>query len=269
VKPDPRNSVGPAAAWHFRLAAGLFGAAAAVELGAQAVRGPGGAGPWGWLALLGTGAWVVGLVWRERVGVARSWQLCLWVMVVSLLVVLLAAWRGFLFGRLEFPGREFPRLGPVPLSGPLLWWLVVGGGFLVAEGLWGESRAGVSAFTALVAVLLALLLLPFLGPVRGYWRWSGGPGFLGVSWELLVGWIVLSLGLALGLVIMGENWSPPEARARRQAWAPAAVLLTLTVVCLCAALQTRLWLAVGFGAANAAVFITVLARFLRAPAART
>ena len=284
MRPEDRISIGTTAGWHFRLAAGLFAAAAAVELGAQALRGAGGAGPLGWLALLGSGAWVVGLVWRERVGIRAAWECWGWVSLISLLLMLMAARFGFLFGRLEFPGGEFPTVGPVPLTVPLLWWLMVGGGFLVAEGLWGELRAGVSAFTALIAVLLALMLLPFLGPVRGYWRWpegstgsplagssgspQGGPGFLGVSWEVLVGWVVLSLGLALGLVIMGENWSSAEARTRRQAWAPAAVLLTLTLVCLLASLQARLWLAVGFGGANALVFATVLARCLRAPAAR-
>ena len=269
MRPGDRISIGTAAGWHFWLAAGLFAAAAAVELGAQVLSGAGGAGPLGWLALLGSGAWVVGLVWRERVGIRAAWECWGWVSLISLLLMLMAARFGFLFGRLEFPGGEFPTVCPVPLTVPLLWWLMVGGGFLVAEGLWGELRAGVSAFTALIAVLLALMLLPFLGPVRGYWRWLGGPGFLGVSWEVLVGWVVLSLGLALGLVIMGENWSSAEARTRRQAWAPAAVLLVITLVCLLASLQARLWLAVGFGAANALVFATVLARCLRAPAART
>jgi len=267
VSPEARISIGTAATWHFRLAAGVFAAAAAAELAAEAVRGAAGGGTAGWLALLATASWVVGLVWRERVGILRAWQCWIWVALGSLMMTLLAARHGFLFGRLEFPGGEVPAVGPVPLSVPLLWWLVVGGGYLVVEGLWGELRAGVSAFTALIAVQMALMLLPFLGRLRGYWRWPAGPGFLGVSWEVLVAWVVLSLGLALGLVILGENWSSAEARGRRQAWAPAAVLLTLTVVCLLASLQARLWLAVTFSAANAAVFGTVLGRCVRPPRA--
>lgn len=265
MSPEARISVGTAATWHFRLAGGLFAAAVVAELGAQVVRGAAGGGPAGWLALLATASWVVGLVWRERVGILRAWQCGLWIGLGSLVITLLATRHGFLFGRLEFRGGETPAVGPVPLSVPLLWWLVVGGGFLVVEGLWGELRAGVSAFTALIAVQMALMLLPFLGRLRGYWRWPAGRGFLGVSWEVLVAWVTLSLGLALGLVILGENWSSAEARGRRQAWAPAAVLLTLTLVCLVASLQARLWLAVIFSVANAAVFGTVLGRCLRPP----
>jgi Carotenoid biosynthesis protein len=267
VTPGTEFSIGTASTGHFRLAAGLFAVAAAVELGAEAVHGVAGAGPRGWLALLAAGSWVVGLVWRERVGIFRAWQCAVWVTLGSLVLMLLAVRHGFLFGRLEFAGGS-PALGPVPLSVPLLWWLVVGGGFLVVEGLWGESRAGVSGFTALIAVQLALMLLPFLGRLRGYWRWPAGAGFLGVSWDVLVAWLILSLGLALGLVIMGENWSSAEARTGRQAWAPAAVLLTLTLVCLTASLQARLWLAATFAAANAVVFTSVLVRCLRPPADR-
>lgn len=271
-----RSTVGTAAAWHFRLAAGLFGAAAAAELGAQAVRGVAGAGPAGWLALLTTAAWVIGLVWRERLGIGRAWVCLLWVMLMSLLVMMLAARRGVLFGRIDFVGREVPAVGQVPLSVPLLWWLVVGGCFLVVEGLWGELRAGVSAFTALITVQMALMLLPFLTSLRGYWRWSAEPGgppvaarvFLDIPWPVLVAWLTLSLVLALGLVILGENWSSAEARSRRQAWAPAAVLLTVTAICLGASLQARLWLAVAFSAVNAALFGTVVIWHLRGRGAR-
>lgn len=260
--------VGTAAAWHFRLAAGLFAAAAATELGAQAVRGAGGAGPVGWLALLGTAAWVVGLVWRERVGIRRAWTCLIWVMLMSLLVMMLAAGRGVLFGDIEFTGREACTLGRVPLSVPLLWWLVVGGCFLVVEGLWGELRAGVSAFTAVITVQMALMLLPFLTSLRGYWRWRAGGPFFDMPWMVLVAWMTLALGLSLGLVILGENWSSVEARTRRQAWTPAAVLLTLTVVCLGASLLARLWLAVTFSAVNAVLFGTVVVWYVRDRGAR-
>jgi hypothetical protein len=271
VRPEERISVGTAAAWHFRLAAGLFAAAAAGEFGAQAVRGVEGAGPTGWLALLGTGSWVVGLVWRERVGVGRAWRCVVWVVLMSLLVMMLATRHGFLFGHLEFIGREFPAVGPVPLSVPLLWWLMVGGGYLVVEGLWGELRAGVSAFTALIAVQMALMLLPFLTSLRAYWRWpagSAGGAFFGLPWAVLTAWLTLALGLSFGLVIVGENWSSPEARTRRQAWAPAAVLLTLTFVCLVASLLARLWLAVAFSAVNGVLFGTVVVWYLRERGAR-
>jgi hypothetical protein len=276
--------VGTAAGWHFRLAAGLFAAAAAVELGAQAVRGAAGAGPAGWLALLATAAWVVGLAWRERVGVRRAWICLVWVMLMSLFAMMLATRRGFLFGHINFIGREVPTVGQVPLSVPLLWWLVVGGCFLVVEGLWGELRAGVSAFTAVITVQMALMLLPFLTSLRGYWRWPAGSagsppagpagsppaggGFFGLPWAVLVAWLTLALGLSLGLVILGENLSSAEARTRRQAWVPAAVLLTVTAVCLGASLQARLWLAVAFSAVNAVLFGTVVVWYLRGRGAR-
>lgn len=271
MRPSARTSVGTTARWHFRLAVGLFSAAATAELAGQAARGPAGAGPAGWLALLGSAGWVVGLVWRERVGVFRAWLCAVWVMLTSLVVMNLAARNGFLFGNLAFTGPEWPALAGVPLSVPLLWWLVVGGSYLVVEGLWGEWRAGVSVFTALITVQLALMIMPFLSRLRGYWRWAAdstgsppaGGGLFGMPWTVLAAWFSVGLVLTFGLVILGDNWSSAEARTRRQAWTPAAVLLTLTVVCLGANLLAGLWLAVAFSAANGVLFGAVLVWYLR------
>jgi hypothetical protein len=271
VRPSARTSVGTAARWHFRLAVGVLATAAAVELAGQAVHGPAGAGPAGWLALLGAAGWVVGLVWRERVGVVRAWLCAVWVMLTSLLVMSLAERKGFLFGNLGFTGPEWVVFARVPLSVPLLWWLVVGGSYLVVEGLWGEWRAGVSVFTALITVQLALMILPFLSRLRGYWRWPAdstallpsGAGLFGVPWTVLTAWFLVGLALTFGLVVLGDNWSSAAARTRRQAWTPAAVLLTLTVVCLSANLLAGLWLAVAFSAANGVLFGAVLVWYLR------
>ncbi len=271
MRPDDRISVGTTARWHFRLAAGLFAAGAVGELVAQAVRGTPGAGRLGWTGLLLLAAWLVGLAWRERVGITRAWVCLVWVGLSSLVITMLAVRNGFLFGRLSFPAQALPTVGFVPVDVPLLWWVVVGGGYLVVEGLWGEMRAGVSAFTAVIATLLGLMLLPFVGDVRDYWRWPGArvgaaqfPGaFPGVPWSVLAGWFTLALGLGLGLVILGDNWSTTEARSRRQAWVPAAVLLGLAAVCLSANLLAHLWLAVGFSAANAMVFGAVLVWYQR------
>ncbi len=268
--------VGTAAGWHFWLVAGVLAVVVAGELAAQAIGGAAGAGAWGWLALLGAGGWVVGLVWRERVGVGRAWSCCVWVMVMSLLAMRLALRNGFLFGRIEFPGAQPLFFARVPLSVPLLWWLALGGGFLVVEGLWGEWRAGVSTLTALVSAQMALMILPVVGRVRGYWRWpaeSTGPppaggAVLGVPLKALAAWFILSIALAFGLVIMGDNWSSPEARSRRQAWAPAAVLLALTVVCFGANLLSGLWLPAAFSAANAVLFGAIVVWYLRDGGAR-
>jgi hypothetical protein len=263
VSPIARNPVGVAAAWHFRAAAATFGAAAAVEGVGTAWRGTEGAGPIGWLALLGAGAWVTGLVWRERLGVVRAWACFAWIMLGSLLTTRLAVRHGFLFGRLEFTGREVVAVGGVPLSVPLLWWLVAAGGFLVVENLWGEWRAGLSAFTATIALQLGLMILPVVGTVRGYWLWSAEAGSAGLSWRLLAGWFTLSLVLAFILVLIGENLSPAAVRSRRQSWAPAAVLLCVTCICLGANLLARQWVGVGFGVANAVLFGAVVAWRLR------
>ena len=263
MKPPANILVGTAAVWHFRLAAGAFGAAFAAELAGQAARGPAGAGAWGWLALLVGAAWVVGLVWRERVGVGRAWLCFLWVMAMSLCAARWATRGGFLFGQIEFSGHEPLRVAQVPVTVPLLWWLIVGGGYPVVEGLWGEWRAGVSAFTAMVTVQVALMVLPVVGSLRDYWRWPGGGAFLGMPWSGLAAWFMLGLALALGLVILGDNWSSAEARTRRQAWTPAAVLLALTIVCLGANLLGRLWLAVAFSAANVVLFGAVVVWYLR------
>jgi hypothetical protein len=200
-------------------------------------------------------------------------------MMMSLLAMRLAQRNGFLFGRIEFTGDPPLLLARVPLSVPLMWWLIVGGGFLVVEGLWGEWRAGVSTFTALVAAQMALMILPVVGSVRGYWRWpvdpagsaqavpagspQGGGAFPGLPWTALAAWFILGLALALGLVIMGDNWSSAEARTRRQAWAPAAVLLALTVVCFGVNVFGGLWLAAAFSTANAVLFGAVVAWHLR------
>jgi len=266
MRPIAGVSVGTAASWHFRAATAAFAAAAAVELAGQAVRGTPGAGPTAWLVLLATASWVMGLVWRERVGVFRAWLCLFWLTLASLLVMLLAARRGFLFGHLEFPGGEFSTMGGVPASVPLLWWLVVGGGFLVVEGFWGDSRAGVSAYTALVAALMASMILPVVGRLRDYWRWPATPAgavFFGMPWVVLAAWFTLALVLALGLVMLGDNRSSAEARAHRQAWAPAAVLLVLTAICLGANLAAGLWLAVAFSGANAVLFGMVVVGYLR------
>jgi Carotenoid biosynthesis protein len=271
VKPPEYVRVGTAAGWHFWLAAGVFAVIVAGELAGQTVRGAAGTGAWGWLALVGAGGWVVGLVWRERVGVGRAWSCWVWVTALSLVAVRLALRNGFLFGRIEFAAGQPLLFAQVPVSVPLLWWLVVGGGFLVVEGLWGEWRAGVSTLTALVAAQMALMILPVVGGARGYWRWwavADGPrpvsgAFLGVPSKALAAWFILSLALAFGLVIMGDNWSSPEARTRRQAWAPAAVLLALTVVCFGANLFGGLWLPAAFSAANAVLFGAVVVWYLR------
>jgi uncharacterized membrane protein len=263
VKPLARTLVGTAAVWHFRLAAGAFGAAIAGELACQAMLGPAGAGVWGWLAFLAAAGWVVGLVWRERVGVLRAWLCCAWVMTMSLCAMRLAARSGFLFGQIEFPGHEPLSIAQVPVTVPLLWWLIVGGSYPVVEELWGELRAGVSVFTALVTVQVALMVLPVVGNLRDYWSWPEGGAYLGMPWSGLAAWFMLGLVLTLGLVIMGDNWSSAEARTRRQAWTPAAVLLALTVVCLGANLLGRLWLAATFSAANAVLFGAVVVWYLR------
>ena len=271
MKPVASLSVGTASVWHFRAAAGAFVAAAGAELAGQAGRGMAGAGPTGWLLLLAAAAWVIGLVWRERVGIFRAWLCFAWVVLTSLLVMLLAVRHGFLFGHLEFSGRECLAVAGVPCSVPLLWWLVAGGGYLVVESLWGEWRAGVSAYTAVITVLMALMILPFVGRLRDYWRWPAdaagsapaGGTFFGAPWTVLAAWFALALGLALGLVILGDNWSSAEARTRRQAWAPAAVWLTLTIIFLGANLAAGLWLAAAFGAANAVLFGAVVVWYLR------
>ena len=271
MRPPAKQLVGSASGWHFRLAAGVFAAIAAGELAGQALRGPVGTGAWGWLALLGAGGWVVGLVWRERVGVGRAWSCCVWVMTMSLLATRLAQRNGFLFGRIEFASNQPLFIARVPLSVPLLWWMIVGGSYLVVEGLWGELRAGVSAFTALVTAQMALMILPVVGSVRGYWRWPAVPNssargsgaFMGLPWTALAAWFILGLSLAFGLVIMGDNWSSAEARTRRQAWAPAAVLLALTVVCFGANMLDGLWFAAMSSAANAVLFGAVVAWYLR------
>ena len=90
-----------------------------------------------------------------------------------------------------------------------------------------------------------------------------GEGYFGVPWTVLAAWFALALGLALGLVILGDNWSSAEARTRRQAWTPAAVLLTLTIICLGANLTAGLYLAVAFSAANAVLFGAVVVWYLR------
>ena len=263
MKPPASPRVGAAAVWHFRLATGAYGAAIVAELVCQGLRGPVGAGAWGWLAILVSAGWIVGLVWRERVGVGRAWLCCLWVMLTSLVALRLATRSGFLFGRIEFGGHEPLSFARVPVTAPLLLWLIVGGSFPVVEGLWGEWRAGVSAFTAVVTVQAALMVMPVVGSLRAYWRWPDSGAFFGMPWSGLAAWFLLGLSLALGLVIMGDNWSSAEARTRRQAWTPAAVLLALTVVCLGANLLGRLWLAAAFSAANAVLFGAVVVWYLR------
>ena len=256
--------------WHFRLASVVFGIAVAGELACQAARGAAGAGAWGWLVLLGAGSWVVGLVWRERVGVGRAWSCAVWVVGVSLVAARLARREGAGFGRIEFPGGQPLFVAGVPLSAPLLGWVVVGGAFLVVEGLWGEWRAGVSTLTALVGAQMGLMILPVIGGVRGCWRWEGSRcpqqvdgGFSCLPWTALGACFLLGLMLALGLVIMGDNWSSAEARTRRQAWAPAAVLLGLSFVCFGANVSGGLWFAAAFSAANAMFFGAVVTWYLR------
>ena len=112
------------------------------------------------------------------------------------------------------------------------------------------------------------MVLPVLGPLRGYWRWPragtpGGTAFFGMPWTVLAAWFTIALGLALGLVMMGDNRSSAEARRGRQAWAPAAVLLVVAIVCLGVNLAGGLWLAVGFSAANAVLFGAVVIGYLR------
>ena len=81
--------------------------------------------------------------------------------------------------------------------------------------------------------------------------------------RIIAAWFILGLSLAFGLVIMGDNWSSAEARTRRQAWAPAAVLLALTVVCFGANMLDGLWFAAMSSAANAVLFGAVVAWYLR------
>jgi hypothetical protein len=119
---------------------------------------------------------------------------------------------------------------------------------------------------------MALMVLPVICSVRGYCRWpvvavaspEGDASLSGLPWTALVACFLLGLALTFGLVIMGENLSPAEARTRRQAWVPAAVMLGLTIVCFGANVLGHLWFAAGFSAANAVLFGAVVARYLRA-----
>lgn len=271
MKLRERTGAGIAADWHFRLAAGVFAAVVAGELAAQSFHGARGSGAWGWLALLASGNWVVGLVWRERVGVARAWSCWAWVTGMSFVAARLAQGSGFLFGTIEFTKGQPLELARVPLGVPMLGWLIVGGCFLVIEGLWGEWRAGVSTLTGLATALMAPMVLPVVCTVRGYWRWPAvfgdspeqNGGLPGMLWTGFLAGFFFGVVLAFGLVLMGENLSSTEVRAGRQAWAPAAVILGLAIVCFGANVSGGLRLAGAFSAANAALFGAVVVRHLR------
>jgi hypothetical protein len=252
--------MGVAAPWHFRLAGGALVAVVAVELVGQALHGTSGAGPASWLALMLTGAWVLGLVWRERVGIVRAWMCGLWVLLGGFVAAVL----GVRHGLLGFTGVEPVSISGVPLSVPLLCWVLVGGAYLVVEALWGEWRAGLSLFTALIALQLALMLLPLLGTLRGYARWADGPVTpLGVPARMLMSSFIAALLLAFGLVVLGDNWSSAEARNRRQAWVPAAAMLLLTLVCVGPNVLTASWVPIAFTMANGVLFGAVLVWYLR------
>lgn len=244
----------------FGLLLGAFAVSFAVEMTAAVRHLQSG---WGDLVFWLLASALLWLVWRERAGAGRAWLCAAWVIGVATLVEMPVAARTFLFGPFVYSDLSRPSVAALPVAVPLSWWVIVGGAYLAVERLWGEWRAGVSALTALVAVELAMLIMPVAVLVRHEREWLNIGGYYGIPWEYFAGFFILALGLTLGLVFLGDNRSDAESRQHRQTWVPSAVLLA--VVCLfgAAALREGLWLAAGFGAINAVLTVSVLADYLR------
>ena len=148
---------------------------------------------------------------------ARRWALI--VIVLSLVIETCGALTGFPFGIYHYTGRFGPEIGPVPMTIPLAWHVVLTNALLLVRGVaphW--PRVGEAIMVGLVAALYDGLLEPFATRVKDYWHWQAGH----VPLQNYVAWFLI------GALIVGLFAPTAAGRLRRDP--RPAIILGATVI---------------------------------------
>ncbi|MDR1303590.1 MAG: carotenoid biosynthesis protein [Verrucomicrobiales bacterium] len=132
-----------------------------------------------------------------------GWRPALLALLIISTVSGAACWFGASYLRLTYT----PMLGPLiartlPLAVPLLWWSLIGGGYLVWHRVLPLFDARMVAFlTAISALTVGWLLEPFATRVKFYWTWEHGAA----PWQYYLGWLALAFILARVVPLQGDS----------------------------------------------------------------
>ena len=119
-------------------------------------------------------------------GEARRWGAC--ILVSAYAVEAVGVNVGLPFGPYQYTDHFGPMLGPVPLTIPLAWHVVVTNALFVVRAVVPFcSRFMEAALAGLLCTLYDVVLEPFATTVKDYWRWDGGsvPPLNYIAWFVI------------------------------------------------------------------------------------
>jgi uncharacterized membrane protein len=120
------------------------------------------------LAALNT-HWLLCRVWG--VAAARRWLLI--VVVSSAAVETLGTLTGFPFGPYSYTANFGPQLGPLPVTIPLAWHVLLGNALILWRSMLPGFVPSIEALAAAAAVTaIDWVMEPFASKVKYYWVWS-------------------------------------------------------------------------------------------------
>lgn len=174
----------------------------------------------------------------ERNGLTRARVIALTIGLTAASLAACSAWTGYPLGAVFYTVRLGMKLGPVPLGWPLLWLVVVVGGYELAA--WAFPRASerlLSGITGGLAVITDLNLEPIATKFRLFWFWyvAGTHQPSPPLWRNTACWFV---GVAFLAWLLRERrvGTPPPSNRR-----PAAIFLILNIVLILGHLRGALF----------------------------
>ena len=136
------------------------------------------------------------LVQMEGIMVARRWSAT--VLAAGFALPAMSALSQWPLGPVFYPQNLGLKIGPVPFTLPLLWFIVIVGAREAAWRLFPRaSHGGVAAAAAIFALLTDANLEPLAWKYRAWWIWYPGPAAHAAypPWSNFVTWFAASLAL--------------------------------------------------------------------------
>lgn len=126
------------------------------------------------------------------------------------------------------------------LPGGVPAWVPVGWGTMVFAASFVANQTGLVWWTrpfgaALLALLLDIALDP-LAVALGFWRWTPGDSFYGVTWNNFTGWLIIVSSYSLVVEIMYRRWlkkpRPVQRVALLEFLIPFGAMLPAFALCI-------------------------------------